>query len=146
MSEPAIGRWLAIAAGLVVTATVIAAIATMGLPASQRDIRLDERRVSDLEHIVEALEIQAERQGSLPPDLATLAGQPGQRLSTADPVDGAAYTYEVTGDRSYRLCAVFTTDTSREPLHGEPMIDGHWLHGTGRHCFDRRLRQPAKVD
>ena len=52
-----------------------------------------------------------------------------------DPVTGAAYGYEIEGDRRYRLCAVFDTDTAvtRDAALGP----GDWTHGAGRHCFDR---------
>lgn len=145
MSEASIGRWLMIAAGLVVVATVLAAVAVMGLPSKQREIRLDERRVGDLERITTAIESHAERRGALPPDLATLARQPGRRLSLTDPVVGSAYEYAVTGDRTYRLCAVFTTDTARQPQTAV-RIDDEWLHATGRQCFDRKLKHRSKDD
>lgn len=144
MSESAIGRWLAVAAGVVVLATIIAAIATMGSPSTQRDIRMDERRVGDLERIARAVERYQHRHDVLPPDLATLASEPGQNLAIFDPVDGAAYGYEVTDDDRYRLCAEFITDTGQLPGNGRPMVGEDWLHGRGRQCFDRKLEDASK--
>lgn len=145
MSDAPVGRWLLIAAGLVVVATVVGAVVVMGGPWSQRDIRMDERRVRDLDAIVDAIDCCSSKTGVLPPDLATLADKPGRRLSFVDPVDGTPYEYQVTGERSYRLCATFVTDTAVTDdsmgRHGD-----EWLHGVGRHCFDRTRKDSSKQD
>lgn len=140
MSEARIGRWLLVAAAVVVVATMIAAVATMGLPSTQRDIGLDQRRMHDLQRIDTAVRSYAETNDSLPPDLATLAAQPGRRLSTLDP-GGVAYGYESTGAQTFRLCAEFITDTAQPPQAEDAPVADEWLHGTGRQCFQRKLKQ-----
>lgn len=141
MSEGKVGRWLAIVASLVVVATVVAAIAVMGSPSAQREAKLDHKRIRDLDRIVNAASSYVEHERSLPGDLATLAGQSGLRLSIVDPGDGSPYTYEVTGDRTFRLCAVFATDTARTAA--EPWVGDKWSHGSGRQCFDRKTKDEA---
>lgn len=141
MSQEGPGRWLLVAAAVVVVATIVAAVATMGLPSTQREIRLDERRVRDLQRIVTAVHAHAGNHGSLPPDLATLAAQPGLRLAIADPVDASPYTYEPIDERTFRLCAVFTTDTAQPPQAEDARVADEWLHGSGRQCFQRKLRK-----
>lgn len=145
MSEGSAGRWLLVAAGIVVVATIAAGIAVMGGPSQQRDRRIDERRVRDLDRIVDAVGKYVEDRGSLPPTLDALAGQPGRRLSIADPVDGAPYAYRIVGDRAFRLCADFVTDTSTTPDMAEPGPGDRdeWLHGAGRQCFERTVREKA---
>lgn len=138
MSEGAFGRWLLIGAGIVVVATIAAGIFVMGSPSAQRDQALDQRRVRDLARIVDAVDTYVELHETLPPTLGTLAGQPGRRLSIVDPVDRAAYAYEIVGDRTYRVCAVFATDTAKAPKTAEPWGDDRWFHGTGRQCFQRK--------
>jgi len=140
MSVGSGGRWLAVAAGVVVVATVVAAIVVMGSPSVQRAAKLDNRRVRDLDRIVDVIGHYVEREHSLPPDLATLAREPGRRLAIADPVDGSPYAYEITGARTFRLCAVFTTDTARAPEGSERWRGEEWNHGTGRQCFDRKVK------
>jgi hypothetical protein len=130
------GRWLAVAASVVVVATVAAAMLAMGSPGSQRESRLDRKREQGMERIAMAIDFRAKAGQPLPADLASLAREPGRRLSITDPATGAAYAYETTGDRSYRLCAVFATDTALESR--KAWIDQEWLHGKGRHCFDRK--------
>lgn len=136
---PGPGRWLAIAAVLVALATVVAAIVVMGPPSAQREAKLDRKRVHDLERIVRLVEQYVERRDALPPDLATLADQPGLRLAIADPRSAQPYEYEITGDRAFRLCAVFATDTAVRPDGAEPWNLRDWHHGAGRHCFDRKV-------
>lgn len=135
---PGPGRWLAVAALLVAVATVAAAIVAMGPPSAQREAKLDRRRVHDLDRIVQLTRQYAERHDALPPDLATLADQPGLRLAIADPQSAQPYEYVITGDRAFRLCAVFATDTAARPDGAEPWNIRDWHHGAGRQCFDRK--------
>ncbi|MBC7988034.1 MAG: hypothetical protein H7Y19_00415 [Luteimonas sp.] len=145
MNEARNGRWLMIAACLVVAATLAAAILVMGSPAVQREAKLDQRRIADLTRIARLADGYFERSGKLPPDLAILANQPGRRLSIADPVDGSPYAYEVTGNRTFRLCAVFATDTAKTFEAPERWTD-EWSHGEGRQCFDRKANDDAKTN
>lgn len=135
------GRWLAIVAGVAVVATVVAAIIVMGSPSAQREAKLDNRRVRDLDRIVEVIGSYVEREHSLPPDLATLAREPGRRLAIVDPVDGSPYGYEITGAKTFRLCAVFATDTAKPMAGNERWRGEEWNHGAGRQCFDRKVKK-----
>lgn len=139
------GRWFAIAATVAVVATLVAAFMVMRSPGEQRKVSLDQRRVQDLAQLGHAIDAYATLRDALPPDLDTLARQPGSVLPMADPVTGAAYGYEPGADRHYRLCAVFDTDTA---LTNEAMSYGpaSWTHGAGRHCFERvAARQGASA-
>jgi len=129
------GHWLAIAASVVVAAVVVAAIAVMGSPSEQRAARLDERRVDDLVRIASAVEAHATQHRALPRGLAALAG--ASRMRLADPERGEPYGYAVTGAQTYRLCAVFATDTGVDGVqrHGDA-----WSHGAGSQCFERNTR------
>lgn len=143
VAQDRLGRGLTIAASVVVVATVVVAIAVMGSPAAQREAKLDSRRVDDLNQIVQTVDQYVEAHDALPPDLVTLARQPGMRLSITDPVDGTPYTYEVTGERSFRLCAVFVTDTSEIQAVAGPWVAEDWNHDAGPQCFIRKAREAA---
>lgn len=139
------GRWLAIAASVVVAGTVVAAVVVMGSPSAQRAAKLDARRAADLFRITSAIDRWVERHEALPPDLAVLAAEPGVRLAVADPVDGAPYGYAVTGARAYRLCATFATDTAQSgDVTGWP--GEVWSHAAGRQCFERKAKRPGRDD
>lgn len=137
MTDGKIGRWLMVAAGVVVVATVALAMSMLGSPATQRDQQLDQRRVHDLERIVVAVRHYALMHKALPPTLDVVARQPGRNLSIADPVDHTPYAYQVTGSNTFRLCAAFATDTAKALEENGAWTDDDWLHGTGRQCFDR---------
>lgn len=134
------GQWLAIAASVVVVATLAAAVAVMGPPSTQRQLKLDQKRVADLQRIARLLESAANRSGALPPDLVAVAHQPGMSVPTGDPLDGSSYGYQVTGERGYRLCATFARDTAQTQDDQWPRIDDEWSHGAGRQCFDREWK------
>lgn len=134
-----LGRWLAIAASVVVVATLVGAVWVMGSPSAQREANLDGRRVDDLNRIERLIDDHLSTHDALPVDLATLAEQPGRRLSIVDPVNETPYVYEITGARSYRLCAVFGTDTAKTASTAGPWRADEWTHGKGRHCFDRKV-------
>ena len=137
------GRVMAIVASLVVIAAVVAGIASIGLPGAQRQARLDERRIEDLQRIVEAIELHHREHGRLPADLATAAARPGWDLALLDPVSGEAYDYRpLQGDR-FELCAVFATDSGKRGGPGwNPPLE--WHHGAGRHCFKRDVDRSGK--
>lgn len=133
-----LGRRLAIAASVVVVATVTTAIVITGTPSERRMVKLDERRVDDLQRLTLAIDEFMETQGQLPPDLATVAAHPGRQLALVDPVTSQAYEYAPGDSGKYRLCAVFTTDTAVTRAHPSAT----WDHGIGRHCFERRAPVP----
>ncbi|MGQ4660996.1 hypothetical protein [Lysobacter sp. F6437] len=136
------GRWLAIVASVVVLATVVVAVLVMDSPSVQRDGRLDSRRIDELNRIVQAIDTYVQANATVPPDLATLAAQPGQQLSIADPVTGNAYDYTVDGGRNYTLCAEFVTDTAQVQARGGPWNADEWNHDVGPQCFSRTATAP----
>jgi len=139
----AAGRWLLIGAGVAVAVTIAAAIVTMGTPGQQRLVRQDERRERDLIDLKEEIEGWAKRNEALPANLAALA-RPGVRLRASDPFTWQPYEYKVLGERDYRLCAAFDTDSADVQRNGGSGRD--WRHPRGRHCFDMKLPEPGKVD
>lgn len=147
MSRPGVGRVLLVAATLIVVATLAGALWVMDSPSKQRDRRIDERRVSELGAIVEAIDDWARLKGQMPASLAELAAQPGSSLILVDPVDGKAYGYEVASIFNYRVCATFATSTSdrRRDTNRYRAYNDEWMHPAGRHCFDQTLGPMAKA-
>ncbi len=136
MSAGRVGRWLAVAASIVVVATIAAGLLTIGSPSQQRESRFDVKREQDLQAITRAIERRAKAGRPLPTSLDTLAAEPGQRLAVTDPATGEPYDYQTTANDGYRLCAVFSTDTASPSRLAR--VDEDWLHGLGRNCFDRK--------
>ena len=130
------GRALVIAAGVVVAATVVAALVLTGTPGLQRQVRLDERRVQDLVRLDTAIQAHARLHEGLPATLEALDASAGRGLPRADPGTGAPYGYLAGKSGRYRLCAVFATDSVASAGGFTP--EG-WAHPAGRHCFERRV-------
>ncbi len=144
MAGNGVGRWIAILASLVVVATIVAAIVVMGPPSTQRLSRLDERRVTDLGNLVQAIQAYREAHDRLPADLPVLAAEPGSRLAIVDPDTAQPYGYAVLGAREYQLCARFDTDTAATMEPPVAWVPGDWNHGIGTRCFKRSVVVPAK--
>lgn len=129
MRTPPAG-WLPVTAIVVVAAAVVAGLLVTGTPQRQRELRLDERRVSDLLVLSSALTRRYGETGRLPASIDALVD--GRFLSTLprDPASDESYVYESTGAASYRLCATFAREA------GAPGAAEFWYHPPGRHCFD----------
>lgn len=124
------------AAAAVVVLAVGAALWLMDSPTQERQRRLDERRVSDLQAIERALDIYFSRHGGLPETLSELGEGYGVAERRHDPVSGEPYGYRATGERSHELCATFDTAS---PAGGDDRwrVDGYfWSHPRGHHCFE----------
>lgn len=133
-----VGRWLAIAASVVVAVTVVSALVVMGSPAQQRMRALDVRRIQELTALSQAIDLHAAHNAKLPASARDLEGA-GQWLSLEDPATGSPYVYATTGPRTYRLCAVFESSTQAADVRGG-WVAGEWTHPAGRHCFDRKAK------
>ena len=137
MSAARPGRLLLIVATGVVVLALGAGLWTIGAPSAQRELRLDERRQDELAGLDSAIREYHEEKGALPADLDVLASRPGVRIAIADPVTREPYGYTVTGERAYRLCATFSTDSSKAA--GNQYMDRRFPHGIGTACFDLKL-------
>ena len=138
------GSAFLVIAGLAVVASVAAALAVLGSPAHQRDLRLDERRVGDLGRLDSAIGEFWKSEGHLPARLADLPTANG--MNPKDPQTGAPYGYRAIDTRHYALCAVFATDNRHEDDLDEDAVGyfgRQWTHLAGRHCF---VQSTSKVD
>jgi hypothetical protein len=123
------GRALMTGMIVLVVAAVGAAFYVLGPPSEQRLIRLDERRVEDLNGIRAGVNAYWRSNRRLPESLDQ--AREGTALYR-DPESGAAYEYRVLGERSYELCATF--DRAFAPEEPELAVRS-WPHPAGRHCF-----------
>jgi hypothetical protein len=132
--------YLAIISTIIIAVAVVAAVIILDPPGVQRKRRIDVHRVEDLTNISNSIDIYWERKKSLPPNIAVLEAEPGLKIPLKDPETGNPYVYAVTGSKSYRLCAVFSVDSSEES--GGGCLSRTWSHGAGRQCFE--LKPPKE--
>ncbi len=129
-------RSLLIVVALVLVGCVVYALTLTGSPGSQRDMRLDEQRVSDLSNIARNIDLYWELNGELPVGFDEMPGPTYYIDSVDDPVTGARYEYRILEAPRYELCAVFSTDTTGA-VHGDRgFSERRWDHQEGRDCFE----------
>ncbi|MDP3696840.1 MAG: DUF5671 domain-containing protein [Candidatus Taylorbacteria bacterium] len=141
-----------------VGASIIAGFFIAGSPQNQRLVRLDERRVSDLQTIQWQLINYWQRKESLPANLNDLTDPISGFIVPRDPETGGSYEYNISDDLSFELCVVFSTsavdgaspemrlakpvpamapDTAPYPVGGDHY--NVWWHDAGRVCFERTI-------
>ncbi|MDP2647818.1 MAG: DUF5671 domain-containing protein [Candidatus Yanofskybacteria bacterium] len=133
-----------------VTGATVWGFVLAGSPGSQREVRLDEQRVQDLQSIQWQIVNYWQSKESLPANLSDLRDSLSGYVPPVDPVTQQAYEYGILGDLSFRLCANFDTasqDGSAKdgsyayprPIGPEGIQNDNWLHDPGRTCFERTI-------
>ena len=105
-------------------------------PGAQRLIRADETRirtVSQLAYEINAYYTQHDKQ--LPASLTE-----EQKRGFKDPITQRPFEYAVKSDKSYSLCADFSTASPADYL--EPSYE-FWQHPAGHKCFDFEAGGPV---
>ncbi len=125
-------KLLAIATAAVVVTASVAGLYLAGSPAEARLLRLDERRIEDLRAISFSLAEYRRVRGRLPATLDSLPIAIGSAAQLRDPVTGRPYSYDVTGDSTYRLCATFARSS---PVGRYARYEAAWVHRADHFCF-----------
>ncbi len=134
-------RALMIGSVLVVVITVGFAIYLVGTPGQQRDVRLDDQRISDLRNISSNIDIYLEINEEMPSYLSEMVGPRFYVRSLEDPGTGLFYEYRVIEGTKYELCANFATDNSEgRRSERRPFSETAWEHGAGLTCFQLTAR------
>ncbi|MDH5596638.1 MAG: DUF5671 domain-containing protein [Candidatus Peregrinibacteria bacterium] len=139
-------RTVAWASSGVVLVMLVLGFFIAGSPAEQREIRMDEERISDLSYIQNSIVNYYQLKRELPKSLEVLNDDlRGVRVPT-DPETGEDYGYVVSGSLNFELCATFnkaslSSGSSRE-YAAYPVKYGMeevWTHEEGRQCFSRTI-------
>lgn len=145
--------YFAAGGGVLVIAAIVFGFSVFGSPATQRALRFDTERVSDLQLIQSYIVNDWQAKNTVPNTLAAL-NDPTRGVNVpSDPRTGESYQYEKLGATSFRLCATFEREStnsrasafySAKPLYapGEtgPFITvEYWDHGAGVGCFERTI-------
>lgn len=135
------------AATVAAALAVIAGLIMLGTPSHARERRLDEIRVDDLASLSAAIDQYWAKHAALPDSLDSLVTAHQLDRVPKDPETNSRYTYHMSGERSYRLCATFRqpSDTSEMDMRARTVVApaAHsWRHGKGESCFD--LTPPPK--
>lgn len=138
-----------VAAGILAIA-VGSGFAIVGSPFHQRAVRLDERRVMDLQMIQNEVIGYWQTKHTLPITTDALTNPITGFAVPKDPETGAAYEYRAmdstgspqAGATAFELCATFAAPSEHDPAtrtyYGFSPGE-NWDHGEGRICFTRTI-------
>lgn len=155
--------WLSIKSSVLVLAAIVWAFCVMGSPMSQRDLRLDQRRIEDLQSIQWQVISFWQQKEKLPETLAELSNPISSYMVPQDPEfqKGNAYEYKKLAAMTFELCATFAQPMPEGWVEHRgygygggimPMRDvavssmpypggagESWDHDTGRTCYERTI-------
>jgi len=114
-----------------------------GTPGYQRDVRLDEKRVQDLQSIqYEIIEYWRSKE-KLPEKLTDLERDVHYFEIPVDPETEEGYEYSVANTLTFEVCATFATESKQDVGYPYAIDWGdryvQWGHTAGRVCFERTI-------
>jgi len=142
-----ISRNVAIGTSVLILASIIFGFFLVGSPSTQRSIRLDNQRVSDLQNIQYQIINYWTQKETVPESLDALQDPISGFSMPLDPITNTPYLYQKKSATTFEICAVFDVDSSKD-LTSEgikqsyPMRSGSqdvWTHAPGKVCFDRTI-------
>ncbi len=143
---PSRARSVGYAAVIAIIAAIVGGFLIIGSPSSQRYMRFDAQKVSDLQSIQWQIVSYWQQKQKLPGKLSDLEDPIQGFIVPKDPQGSVQYAYTSTGPLSFTLCALFnranatgqgvSTEPARSPSVG---IDENWAHTAGKVCFERTI-------
>ncbi len=134
-NPPALKAFIAIIV-TIMTVTALSGLWVSGSPAKERARRLDDRRLSDLQSITNAIDNWYSLNKKLPSSLDELASSRDSYVSSImDPATNTPYEYRITDATSYQLCSTFDTDSNADGQAAMPVANPgskFWEHPAGR--------------
>lgn len=158
--------WFTIVSAVLVVATIIWGFSVMGGPGSQRNLRLDQRRIEDLQNIQWQIINFWQQREKLPEKLDELKDPLSGYSLPVDPEfqDGIFYEYKKLDKMKFELCATFTlpipkgyiengnygggilpmrdiatTGGESYPYPAPGGVGENWNHDAGRTCYERTI-------
>jgi len=129
-----------------VLAIVVAGFFLIGSPAKKRISRFDQQRINNLQSIQFAIVNYWTNKRVLPENFSVLEDPISGYKTPTDPQTNETYEYNVKGNESFELCAVFGLPSDFEigpkpprPVGGD--YNQNWDHIAGRVCFERKIDQ-----
>ncbi|MBI5816937.1 MAG: hypothetical protein HZB09_00755 [Candidatus Yonathbacteria bacterium] len=150
-----IRRYFSIGGGVLVLAAITFGFSVFGSPATQRALRFDAERVSDLQMIQSFVINDWQAKNTVPSTLIALNDPTRGVEVPLDPKTAQPYQYEKLGATSFKLCATFERESTKTGITARsvvspmkvynsggsgPFVGGeYWDHGVGTTCFERKI-------
>ncbi len=156
--------FLTVVSSILVIFAVVYGFMVMGGPGSQRNLRLDQRRIEDLQSIQYQVINFWQQKEKLPTSLNEFKNPISGYVVPQDPEfeKGMVYEYNKISDKKFELCATFTLPipkgyvenstggyggvmpardiaVSSMPYPGPGGVNDSWDHQEGRTCFEREI-------
>jgi heme/copper-type cytochrome/quinol oxidase subunit 2 len=133
-----------ICSSVAILIAIILGFSVIGSPSTQRMIRYDNQKVSDLQNIQWQVVNYWQRKEILPTKIEDMIDPISGYSLPSDPQSGEMYVYRKTGLMSFELCAKFNKEsnastnqmTMMPAKRGEGFTE-NWMHGMGEKCFER---------
>lgn len=141
-------RNLAWLTALIIFGSIIAGFFIVGSPATQRQRRFDEQRITDLQVIQNEIVNYWQQKEKLPVKLDDLKNSISGFNPPNDPETNVAYEYNIKEPLTFELCSIFKTEnllSGQGPRISQPIpyyegpYQQNWSHGIGRTCFSRTI-------
>ncbi len=158
-------RWFVVVSVAMVFVMIVWSFGVIGSPMQQRKLRLDQRRIDDLQNIQWQVISYWQQKEKLPTALIDLANPIAGYAVPRDPEfqKGAIYEYKKVADKTFELCATFalpmpkgwiptanggvaypmttTQDVATSVTAPYPggVTGDSWDHDAGRVCFSRTI-------
>ena len=133
-----VAKRLTVCTVLFVIASVVVGFVVMGSPQAQRMKRLDAERISDLQSIQWQIVNYWQTKNILPKTLDDLKDPISGYVLPTDPATDEPYVYKATGERAFKLCAVFDLEGG-SMYPAKSAYNETWEHGAGEVCFEREI-------
>ena len=146
---------------LIILLLIVYSFCIIGSPASQRAMRLDQRRTEDLQNIQNQITNYYQQKQKLPAKIEDVINPlDSWQVIPKDPEfeKGLVYEYKMTGKLSFNICATFSKESneglvensssgsimsmkdiavSSMPYYGG--VNANWSHPSGKYCFIRTI-------
>ena len=145
-------RSVGIGVAILAVVAIGAGFFIVGTPAQARLARFDAQKVSDLQNIQSQVVYYWQAKQILPTVITDLNNSLSYGPVPVDAQTGESYIYESIGKLSFKLCAMFNTQSRANqnppletravmptPVGGKEISQDNWQHESGRVCFDRTI-------
>jgi len=146
-------KYLAYALGIFTLASFVIGLFVVGTPATQRNRRFDEQRVTSLQYIQDQVINYWADKRTLPAQLTDLENSVNNFIVPTDPETKLPYSYTILTPTTFELCATFTSVSEDKLVSNkgagvsQPYYYGttqNWSHNAELTCFTRTI-DPERV-
>jgi len=134
---------------VIVLASIIWGFSVLGSPYTQRLIKYDNQKITDLQNIQYQVISYWQMNGLLPVSLSDISKAQPYNIIPTDPQTKTTYEYRKTDVMNFELCAEFNKENTKNPSPYAPAMpvsypiksgviqNENWNHPAGHACFSR---------